>query len=90
VSEWNLPNIGLCIAIILALFALKIYFNGAVYEIPKETSLVGKYAVVTGGNSGIGAYNVRQLASLGCQVVIGARDRLTAEAVIKDIKKKHP
>lgn len=81
-----MPSIGISIAVIFVLFALKIYFNGGVYDIPKGTSLAGKYAVVTGGNSGIGAYTVRQLASLGCQVVIGARDKPTAEAVIKDIR----
>lgn len=59
------------ILIILAL--LKKYFSGGVFNIP-DTDLSGKYAVVTGGNSGIGAETVKELSKLGCNVIIGARN----------------
>lgn len=37
--------------------------------------LTGKYAVVTGGNSGIGKETVLELIKLNCNVIIGARDK---------------
>ena len=74
-------------ATIIAL--LKKYFNGGSFSIP-NISLKGKTAVVTGGNSGIGAETVRELAKLGCSIVIGARDKSTATTLIKSIKKENP
>lgn len=77
------PQIYLvCILIIIILFFLKRYFNGGVFNSPK-IDLSGKYAVVTGGNSGIGAETVKFLSSKGCSVVIGARNKNTAQDVIK-------
>jgi hypothetical protein len=86
----TIHNLGYVVVLIVILVIGKLFFNGGTYKIPAGTSLVGKYAVVTGGNSGIGAYTVRQLASLGCKIIMGARNRQTAEAVIKDIKKSYP
>jgi NAD(P)-dependent dehydrogenase (short-subunit alcohol dehydrogenase family) len=50
---------------------------GGIYK-QKKLDLSGKTAVVTGGNSGIGAETVKYLASLNCAVTIGARDKHTA------------
>ncbi len=70
---------------LLSLVLLKLYFRGGRFSIPK-VDLSGKYAVVTGGNSGIGAETVRELSRLGCSVLIGARSRSTAEELLKSIK----
>jgi NAD(P)-dependent dehydrogenase (short-subunit alcohol dehydrogenase family) len=53
------------------------YFDTSSYD------LSGKYAVVTGGNSGIGQETVLELIRLNCNVIIGARDRLNSEKVVK-------
>lgn len=75
--------------IVAVLLAIKQYFRGTQFTGPKA-DLAGKYAVVTGGNSGIGAETVRELSRLGCEVIIGARSRETAEEVIKSIRKEQP
>lgn len=71
---------------IVILILLKSFFRGGQFDIPK-IDLTGKYAIVTGGNSGIGAETVKQLVKMGCEVVIGARSKQTAEEVIKEIRK---
>ena len=76
--------------VLLVLVLLKRYFNGGWFHVPKGLSLSGKRAVITGGNSGIGAETARQLCELGCEVVIGGRDRKSAEKVLKDIRSKVP
>ena len=68
--------------LVFVLYLLKIYFSGGVYR-ERKIDLKGKYAVITGGNSGIGAETVKYFVSLGCAVIIGARDRKTGEVVIK-------
>jgi short-subunit dehydrogenase len=73
---------------LVVLVLLKRYFSGGVFNIPK-VDLSDKYAVVTGGNSGIGAETVKELAKLGCSIIIGARSRETAEEVIKSIKNQN-
>ena len=45
--------------------------------------LTGKYAIITGGNSGIGKETVLELIRLNCNVIIGARDRKNSEEVVK-------
>jgi NAD(P)-dependent dehydrogenase (short-subunit alcohol dehydrogenase family) len=75
--------------LVLAVLVLKAFFRGGHFKVPK-VDLAGKYAVVTGGNSGIGAETVKVLCGLGCEVIIGARSKETAEEVIKDVKKTHP
>jgi hypothetical protein len=67
---------------VIVVVLLKRYFRGGQFALP-EVDLQGKYAVVTGGNSGIGAETVKALCKLGCSVVIGARNNETAEEVMK-------
>ena len=50
--------------------------------------LTNKYAVVTGGNTGIGKETVKALVSQGCHVIIGARDRQKSQAVIQELQKR--
>lgn len=85
--DYNLQQ--LLLIVIPLIVILKLYFRGGQYTIPK-VDLSGKYAVVTGGNSGIGAETVKVLCSLGCQVIIGARNRETAEVVVKTVLKQNP
>lgn len=64
--------------LVVVVTLLKIFFRGTQFQIP-EIDLTGKYALVTGGNSGIGAETVKVLCQLGCEVIIGARNKETAE-----------
>jgi retinol dehydrogenase 12 len=50
------------------------------------TDLTGKIAVVTGGNSGIGKETATELAGMGAQVVIAARNPAKAAAAVKEVK----
>jgi NAD(P)-dependent dehydrogenase (short-subunit alcohol dehydrogenase family) len=50
------------------------------------TDLTGKVAVVTGANSGIGKETAAELAAMGAQVVIAARNPAKAAAAVKEIK----
>src|SRR5260221_4431406 len=49
------------------------------------SSLAGKVAVVTGGNSGIGLATARAFHANGAKVVIAGRDRGTLEEVSRDL-----
>ena len=80
--------IGLSIFTVLVVL-LKSYFRGGQFNIT-EADLSKKCAIVTGGNSGIGAVTVKTLCNLGCSVIIGARSKETAEEVIKSIRRKNP
>jgi len=48
--------------------------------------LTGRVAIVTGGNSGIGAGVVRQFAALGAKAVIAARDVERGEALAQELR----
>ncbi len=49
------------------------------------SSLAGKVAVVTGGNSGIGLATAREFHANGAKVVISGRDRGTLEEVARQL-----
>ena len=52
---------------------------------PDEPRLVGKLAVVTGGNAGIGLEISRGLAKRGAEVIVAARNRTTSAAACQAI-----
>ena len=49
------------------------------------SSLAGKVALVTGGNSGIGLATAREFHANGAKVVISGRDRETLEEVAREL-----
>lgn len=75
--------------VVVALYLLKKHFNGGICRIA-DADLSGKRAVVTGGNGGIGAETTKFLAKNGCSVIIGARNKATAESIIKECRKLNP
>jgi retinol dehydrogenase-12 len=63
-----------------ALFALRRYSAGP--RNPYKPDLTGRFAIVTGGNGGIGLETVIELARLGATVTIASRDsQKTREAI---------
>jgi NAD(P)-dependent dehydrogenase (short-subunit alcohol dehydrogenase family) len=55
-------------------------------EVIKDIDLSGKYAIVTGGYSGIGLETVRVLSAAGAQIVVPMRDRAKATAALAGIE----
>lgn len=55
-----------------------------------DRSLVGKCALVTGANSGIGYVTARQLAGMGAKVILACRSKEKAETAIQKIRAEHP
>ncbi|TCL07018.1 SDR family NAD(P)-dependent oxidoreductase [Sodalis ligni] len=53
-----------------------------------KRALTGKVALVTGGARGIGLEICRQLAVLGAQVIVAARDETKSEAAAKELRKQ--
>jgi A-factor type gamma-butyrolactone 1'-reductase (1S-forming) len=49
--------------------------------------LAGKVALITGGNSGIGAATARRVAQLGAQVVVTGRRQCEGRLLVNDIKR---
>jgi NADPH:quinone reductase-like Zn-dependent oxidoreductase len=47
-------------------------------DVIKDTDLSGKYAIVTGGYSGIGLETVRVLSAAGAKIIVPVRDRAKA------------
>ena len=60
--------------LVVLLSGCKWYFRGTSFKGP-YSDLTGKFAIVTGGNSGIGMETVKMLSRKGCNVMIGGRDR---------------
>jgi len=62
-------------------------FNAAstASEVIKGIDLTGKYAIVTGGNTGIGLETAKTLASAGATVIVAARDVKKAKENLKGI-----
>jgi NAD(P)-dependent dehydrogenase (short-subunit alcohol dehydrogenase family) len=52
--------------------------------------LSGKFAVVTGANSGLGFGLAKALAAVGADVVMAVRSKLRGEAAIADIRRQLP
>ncbi len=69
---------AIAIGILAFLIIVKKYFSGGVFKPSGDIDLAGKTAIITGGNSGIGAETAKYFARKGCSVIIGARDQRTA------------
>ncbi|MCC2624452.1 MAG: oxidoreductase [Burkholderiales bacterium] len=54
-------------------------------EVVAGLNLVGKTAIITGGHSGLGLQSTKTLASVGVNVIVGARDTAVAREVLKNI-----
>lgn len=72
---------------IIVLVLLRKFFKGGVFKI-SGINLKGKYAIITGGNTGIGEQTALELAKLGCSIIIGARDKSKSENCVKKIIKE--
>lgn len=57
-------------------------------EVVKGVDLSGKYAIVTGGYSGIGVETVKALAAAGAEILVPARDAAKAKDALKPIAGK--
>jgi retinol dehydrogenase-12 len=55
-----------------------------------QDRLNGKYAVITGANSGLGKETARCLAAMGVHVTLAVRNVEQGESAVKDIKKEFP
>ncbi|MDH6126421.1 oxidoreductase [Kitasatospora sp. GP82] len=62
----------------------------SLWDVRDIPDLTGKTAVVTGGNSGIGYHEVRQLAARGCRVLLGARNPEKGEAALARLRASVP
>jgi short-subunit dehydrogenase len=51
--------------------------------------MVGRYALITGGSSGIGAAIADQLAGQGANLVLVARDADQLEKVVAGLRERH-
>jgi NAD(P)-dependent dehydrogenase (short-subunit alcohol dehydrogenase family) len=60
---------------------------GLTLEVP---DMSGRFAVVTGANSGLGFGLAKRLAAAGADVVLAIRSRAKGEAAIAEIRREVP
>jgi len=60
-------------------------YRSTATEVLDGLDLSGRFAIVTGGYSGLGLETVRALAAAGAEVLVGARRRPQAEELVGDI-----
>lgn len=77
--------LGIAAFVLILLVCFKRYVDGPVYKVP-SINLKGKNVIVTGGSTGIGFETAKELALLGSNVIIAARNKQIAEDSIKQIK----
>ena len=63
-----LYSIGICIVIYIFLYLIG-FFSGGVCK--SKRRLDGKFAIITGGNTGIGYETALDLAKRGAHIIIG-------------------
>ncbi|MDF2188344.1 SDR family NAD(P)-dependent oxidoreductase [Paraflavitalea sp. CAU 1676] len=59
--------------------------NSTIHEVIKGIDLTGRFAIVTGGNTGIGLETTRALATARATVIVPARDMDKAKKNLQDI-----
>jgi len=70
---------------VVGIALLKRHYRGTFS--PALRNLNGYVAVITGGNEGIGKETAYILANKGCTIIMGSRNRLKSEEVVREIRK---
>ena len=65
-------------------------FSSTSTDVMAGVSLVGKFALVTGGTGGLGEETARALCEAGAHVTIMGRDAAKAKAAVSRIRARHP
>ncbi|CAG2165002.1 unnamed protein product [Oppiella nova] len=77
-----------CLSFVTLIISFRVYCQHFVWTkcVPKN-SMKGKTVVITGANSGVGKETARELALKGARVVMGCRDRHSAQQLIQQMNK---